>query len=314
MPSRRSQEMLGLLRSHKQIASAMNREWIMKLDPPADLVARLRMNGTLGVSIRELGMPAVLIEPRQLPLEDGVILHLHGGAYVSGGIMQCRALISPICAAAGVRALTFSYRLAPRHPYPAQLEDALKAYFYLRKAGYAPEKIALVGESAGGNLALELALRLKQMGEGMPAAIALLSPWADLAQTGESYRTLRAVDATLDAEELMQSAIAFSGGGERLTAPDISPLYAEFTGFPPVQIHCGTHEILLSDSEGLDRALRRDGVTVQLIRWAGMCHVFQAFGFEESKVSNRQIGAFLRRWLTGAGQAEREETPEKVSR
>lgn len=297
MPSRRSQEMLGLIRTHKRFASAVNRNWIMKLDPPADLVARLRMNGTMGLSVRELGMPAVLVEPRRLLRPEGVILHLHGGAYVSGGILQCRALISPISAASGVRALTFSYRLAPKHPYPAQLEDALKAYRFLRGIGYEPRQIVFVGESAGGNLALELALRLGEMGEELPAAIALLSPWADLAQNGESYRTLTELDATLEAEELMESAAAFAGDRERLTAPEISPLYARFSGFPPVQIHCGTQEILLSDSEGLESAMRRDGVDVQLIRWEGMCHVFQAFGFEESKASIHQIGAFIRRQL-----------------
>lgn len=297
MPSHRSQEMLGLIRTHKQFASAMSRNWIMKLDPPAELVARLRMNGTMGLSVGELGIPAVWVEPRRVLRPEGVILHLHGGAYVSGGILQCRALISPICAAAGVRALTFSYRLAPKHAYPAQLEDALKAYEFLRRVGYAPQQIVFVGESAGGNLALELALRLREMGEALPAAIALLSPWADLAQTGASYLTLREMDATLDAQDLMESAVAFAGGRKRLRMPEISPLYADFTGFPPVQIHCGTHELLLSDSEGLEVAMRRDGVDVQLIRWQGMCHVFQAFGFEESKASNQQIGLFIRRHL-----------------
>ena len=119
----------------------------------------------------------------------------------------------------------------------------------------------------------------------------------DLAQRGESYRTLQDVDATLNAGGLMESALQFAGSSERLQSPEISPLYGDFTGFPPTLIHCGTSEILLSDSEGLERAMLRDGVDARLVRWAGMCHVFKAFGFEESKASNRQIGLFLRRCL-----------------
>ena len=302
MPTRRSQGMLGLIRSHKQFANTVGSQWIMRIDPPAETVARLRMHGTAGVSVSGLSMPAVMISPKKCVVEDAAILHLHGGAYVSGGMLQCRAIASPICAAAGVRTLTFSYRLAPRFPYPAQLEDALTAYRFLREQGYAPDKIAFVGESAGGNLALALALRLRNLGEPLPAAIALMSPWVDLAQTGVSYQTLRPLDATLEADRLMESAVSFAGSQTRLKDPDISPVYADFTGFPPVMIHCGANEILLSDSEMLEQAMLRDRVDVLLIRWAGMCHVFQAFGFEESKASNQQIGLFLRRHLAKDGQ------------
>ena len=297
MPSQRSQKTLGLIRAHKRAASALSRSWIMRLDPTAKSVARLRMVGTRAENIEVLGMPAVMILPQHIAVEDAVILHMHGGAYVSGGILQSRAIASPVCAAAQVRTLTFSYRLAPRDPYPAQLEDAYRAYCYLRGQGYVPGQIAFMGESAGGNLALALAAKLRDQGEEMPAAIALMSPWADLAQLGDSYEKLVDVDATLDAEDLMKSAIAFAGSPSRLTDGDISPVYADFTGFPPVQMHCGTHEILLSDSEQLEKAMLRDGVQAQLFRWVGMCHVFQAFGFEESRASAHQIGLFLRQHL-----------------
>ena len=297
MPSKRSQDVLELIRAHKKMASDFGNGWLMKVDAPVEAVAKLRMSGTTGVTVADLDMPAVMVAPGRVEIPDAAILHMHGGAYVSGGLLQCRKLISPICAAAGVSALTFSYRLAPQYPYPAQLEDALRAYRYLRNAGFAPQKIAFVGESAGGNLALALALCLRDAGEEMPAAIALLSPWADLAQTGESYEALSGVDATLDKEELLKSAIEFAGGEDRLKDADISPVYASFTGFPPVLIHCGTREILLSDSEMLERAMLRDGVEAQLVRWEGMCHVFQAFGFEESKAANRQIGQFLKKRL-----------------
>ena len=285
--------MLGLIRSHKKLASNVSNGMLMKIDAPADKVAKIRLNRTTAELVNGLEMPAVMISPKEIRVQDAVLMHLHGGAYVTGGLLQCRALVSPICAEAGIRALTFSYRLAPMHPFPAQLEDACRAYRYLRASGYAAKKIGLVGESAGGNLALALALRLREEGEELPGALALLSPWVDLAQTGESYRTLKDVDATLNADELMQSAIAFAGSEDRLKTPEISPVYADFSGFPRTMIHCGTSEILLSDSEKLEEAMLQKGVDVHLVRWEGMCHVFQAFGFEESKASNHQLGAFL---------------------
>ena len=300
MPSRRSQDILGLIRSHKKVASRVSQNFVMKLEPSVELAARMRIGATTAVVVPQLRFPALRVSPRRVEKMDAVLLHLHGGAYVSGGLLQSRALMAPICAASGLQALVFSYRLAPRAVYPAQLEDALAAYDWLLNQGYSPEKILLVGESAGGNLALALTDALRRRGPGTPGALCLLSPWADLAQRGESYRTLQAVDATLDAGELMESARQFAGT-RSLEDPCISPVYGDFTGFPPTQIHCGTHEILLSDSENVERAMLRDGVKVQMIRWEGMCHVFQAFGFEESRASINQIALFLRRH---AGLAE----------
>ena len=233
MPSKRSQDMLDMIQAHKKMASDFSNGWLMKVDAPAGAVARLHVRGTTGATVAGLDMPAVMVTPDKLEIPDAVILHMHGGAYVSGGLLQCRTLISPICAATGARALTFSYRLAPQYPYPAQLEDALRAYRYLTNAGVSPRKIAFVGESAGGNLALALALCLRDAGEEMPAAIALLSPWVDLAQTGESYEALSGVDATLDKDGLLKSAVDFAGSEERLRDAEISPVFASFTGFPP---------------------------------------------------------------------------------
>lgn len=296
MPSKRSQGMLGALRTHKKIVSGLSKD-VMQVDPPLDRVAKLRIMGTTAARAEGLDMPALMVQPHTRLISNACILHLHGGAYVSGGMLQCRTIISPICAYAGVPALTFAYRLAPNDPYPAQLEDAERAYQYLISQGISPERMVFVGESAGGNLALALAMRLRDRGEKLPAGIALLSPWVDLAQRGESYRTLAHLDATLNADELMESALSFAGSPERLTDPEISPVYGRFDGFPPVEIHCGTQEILLSDSESLEKAMLRDGVRAHLIRWEGMCHVFQAFGFEESKASNIQLASFIQSCL-----------------
>ncbi len=298
MPSRKSQGTLGLLRAHKKAQATVSNDLVMGLNLPADIVARIRMYHTTARPMGGLGMPALMVEPDETADAGCALLHLHGGAYTSGGLLQCRAVISPVCAEAKLPALTFSYRLAPRWPYPAQLEDALKAYDCLIAMGYAPDKIAFVGESAGGNLALALALKLKHSGRPLPAALALMSPWTDPLQTGESYRTLMKTDPTLDEEELMRSALAFASGSEEvLKDPMISVKDADFTGFPPTQIHVGTSEILLSDAEALDRKMDADGVQCQLVRWEGMCHVFQIFGFEESRLSYRMIGKFLRERL-----------------
>ena len=298
MPSKKSQGMLHMIRAHKRLVTGLSNS-VMHIDPPIERVARSHIVGTSAEIIRDFPMPALMVTPRETVIEDACILHLHGGAYMSGGLLQCRVLIGPICAFSGVRAMTFSYRLTPEHIYPAQLEDALQAYQYLLSQGYSADRIVLVGESAGGNLALSLTRRLRDEGRPLPAGLALLSPWADLAQTGESYRALRNEDATLDPDELLAAGIAFAGGPERLTDPDISPLYADFHGFPPAVIHCGTKEILLSDSENLEKRMLEDGVNAHLIRWEGMCHVFQAFGFEESRASNMQLGAFVRACLEG---------------
>ncbi len=300
MPTRKSQYTLSLLRTHRRLTKPGGSQFIMDFNPPADVVAKISMRGTTGEVIEGLGMPVLRVTPKEQIDKSRIILHMHGGAYVSGGLLQSRAVISPICAASGTTAVTFSYRLAPENPYPAQLEDALKVYQSLLDEGFEPRNIAFVGESAGGNLALVLALYLRDHGMAMPGAISLLSPWTDLLQTGESYRTLREEDATLDADQVLRSALDFAGGSAaKLSDPMLSPIYADFHGFPPTQIQCGTKEILLSDADTLEKCMSRDDVPVQIIRWEGMCHVFQIYGFEESRLSIEAIGLFIKRHLHG---------------
>jgi acetyl esterase/lipase len=239
-----------------------------------------------------------MVYPGCLMNESTVILHMHGGAYVSGGLLQARVLASHIAAATCLNVMTFAYRLAPEYAYPAQLNDAMAVYNYLISQGYTPDNIALTGESAGGNLALALALKLKAEGRPMPACIALLSPWGDVELTGDSYRDLAGVDPTLDIVTIREAALGFVGGDRSLMKdPLVSPIHADFHGFPPVQIHAGTKELLLSDAEMLAAAMRRDDVPVTLMCWEGMCHVFQVFGFPESRLSMKSIGQFLNEHL-----------------
>ena len=276
----------------------------MHADAPADTVAGMPMLGTKGKSLVIGEVPAIMVSPGCLSDTETIILHMHGGAYVSGGLLQARVLASQIAAASCLNVMTFAYRLAPEHPYPAQLQDAWTVYTYLLDQGFAPENIALTGESAGGNLALALALKLKKESRPMPACLALMSPWGDVELTGKSYHELQGEDPTLDFDAIQKAAQDFTAGDAGLLRdPMVSPIHADFTGFPPVQIHVGTKELLLSDAETLADVLLRDQVQVTLMRWEGMCHVFQVFGFPESRMSMKAIGQFLRNQLYAKTEA-----------
>jgi acetyl esterase/lipase len=297
MPTKRSQFILSAIRSNRALFDSLSGR-MMRIDAPAERVAGLPMLGTTG-KLKNVGdIPAILVSPGCLMDEKTIILHMHGGAYVSGGLLQARVLASHIAAATCLNVMTFAYRLAPEYPYPAQLNDAMAVYNYLLSQGYAPENIAFTGESAGGNLAMALSLKLKAEGRPMPACIALLSPWGDVEMTGDSYRDLKGIDPTLDLDTIREAALGFVGGDRSLMKdPLVSPIYADFHGFPPVQIHVGTKELLLSDAEKLAAAMQRDDVSATLMCWEGMCHVFQVFGFQESRLSMKAIGQFLNEHL-----------------
>lgn len=298
MPSLKSKLVLGALRMGKGFFSRVGDSLMNGVRLPDQVVAELPMGNVRGEIFPLSRSPALMLEPAEEFPKDCLILHCHGGAYVSGGLAQAKAIAALICSAAQIPTVTFAYRLAPEYPYPAALEDALDVWNAVLAAGFTPQRTVLVGESAGGNLCLALCQALRSAGRALPAALALLSPWADLMQTGPSYESLRQVDATLSAPELMQSALAYAGGQESLLHdPMLSPIYADFAGFPPVQIHVGTSELLLSDAEILAERMRAAGVDVALLRWEGMCHVFQMFGFPESRESLKAASQFLREKL-----------------
>ena len=295
LPSLKSKLVLGTLRTGKGFFSRVGDTLMQSVHIPDHVIAELPLGGLRSEALPVENIPALMLTPEGDYPEDCLILHCHGGAYVSGKLIQAKAIAALVCGAAQIRTVTFAYRLAPEYPYPAAVEDALTVWDTLMAQGFSPNRIVLVGESAGGNLCLALCQKLRAQHRTLPAALALLSPWADLQQTGASYEQLKDIDATLSAPGLMKSALDYAGGSpEKLADPMISPVLADFTDFPDTQIHVGTAELLLSDSELLAEAMRRDRVSVQLIRWEGMCHVFQMFGFPESRESLKAIGAFLR--------------------
>lgn len=222
-----------------------------------------------------------------------VILYCHGGGYSTGSCLYGRTITSKLATAASIDVLGFDYRLAPEHPCPAALEDALKVWDYLMLLGYGARDVILAGDSAGGNLALVLTLKLKAERRFLPRGLVLMSPWTDLTASGRSYRTKAEVDPVLDAEYIDRMTKAYIPEGENLENPLISPLFGDFEGFPPVYIQVGENEILLSDSVELHKKLQKAGVPAKLDRFKGMWHVFQMSPFRTAADAMEKSAEFI---------------------
>ena len=188
--------------------------------------------------------------------------------------------------------MSFEYRLAPEFPYPAAAEDALRAWDYLMLQGYGARDIVLAGDSAGGNLALVLCNRLKAAGRKLPGALILMSPWTDMTMSGQSYTERAEIDPMLTPEYIEAVRLAYAAGRDYRSS-DLSPLFADFTGFPPTLIQVGDHEILYSDSEQLYQAMKRANVPCRLQVSEGMWHVFQMFPIRKASVAIENIARFL---------------------
>jgi monoterpene epsilon-lactone hydrolase len=226
---------------------------------------------------------------------DRVVLYLHGGGYVAGSPATHRALTAALSRSARARVLALDYRLAPEHPFPAALDDACAAHEWLTGQGLSARQIAIGGDSAGGGLSTATMIRLRDEGKQLPGAAFLLSPWTDLAATGESVRTKAALDPMLVGDIAAYGSFYVGPGGDPFH-PLISPLHAELQGLPPLLIQVGTHEVLLDDSVRLATRVREAQGRVELEVWDGMIHVFQAFpGFlPEARRAIDRIGEFLR--------------------
>ena len=190
-----------------------------------------------------------------------------------------------------MKVLSFDYRLAPEHPYPCALEDALEVWEYIRQEGWAPDHVIIAGDSAGGNLALALGLCLKDK-EELPEAFVLFSPWTDLTLQGSSHKERAELDPILNAE-YMENAVNDYAGLGNVKNPLVSPLFGDFTGFPPVCIQVGDQEILLSDSEELMNRLEAYQVPVKFEKYEGMWHVFQMSPFKTAIEAMDSVGEFI---------------------
>ncbi len=223
-----------------------------------------------------------------------VVLYFHGGMYVTGSAESHRPHVVKFVKGSGINALVFDYRLAPEHPFPAALDDALSAYNFLLKEGFKPRNIVFAGDSAGAGLCLATLLAMKDKELALPAAAAVLSPWTDFTLTGQSHKTN--IDKCLSPKGSAENASAFYAGENDRKNPFISPLFGDLKGLPPLHISAGSHEILLDDSARFAEKARVAGVKVTLRVGEGMCHCYPAFGdlFRESKMALDEICNFLK--------------------
>ncbi len=260
-----------------------------------ELLGRLITPG-IGMDREELvidGMNAAWIRPEFGHDHRHAILYCHGGGYTSGNLGYARVLASKLSYVTGYEVLSFDYRLAPEHPYPAAIEDAVRAWDHLMYLGYGARDVIVAGDSAGGNLALCLTLTLKSQHRMLPKALILMSPWTDMTSSGKSYRENADIDPLITKDYICAVRAAYAGEEADYAEPMLSPLFADLKGFPPVFIQVGSHEILLSDSVRLRDRLVMAGVPCRLEVWKQMWHVFQMFPIKKAGEAMESIGRFL---------------------
>lgn len=223
---------------------------------------------------------------------DKVIVYLHGGGYILGSATTNLASAIRVRRAADIPVLSVDYRLAPEHPYPAAVDDGLTVYRWLLKRGYDPSDIAIYGDSAGGGLTLAVTQAVREAGLALPAAIAALSPLAEITNNGDTRITLADVDPVIRIDPL--PSLMLYVGDEDPAHPHLSPVNADFVKFPPLLIQVGTREILLSDSVRLAARARAAGVPVTLDIREGMWHGWHDRpGLPEADASCAELAAFM---------------------
>ncbi len=254
-----------------------------------------------GVEVEESeigGIPAEIVTPADHGA--GTLLYLHGGGYAIGSPVSHRHLVAALAAASRTRAYAIDYRRAPEHPFPAAVDDALAAYRGLLGAGVAPGSIVVGGDSAGGGLTAAALLAIRDAGLDLPAAGVLISPWADLTNGSESYRTHADRDPLVFQEDIDRWRDAYLAGADP-RAPLASPLHADLAGLPPLLIHVGSEEVLLDDSRKLAERCEAAGVEAELEVWPDMIHVWHWFGeyLDEAGSAVRRIGEYVGARLAG---------------
>jgi len=303
MQSFKSKIILGLMVNRHLFRGKLRKQ---PFDPSPEGIRKLREQTEKGgkmfgklpeeVEVRPVTIGKMYAEWMKIPQNDihKVMLYFHGGIYVTGSSESHRPHVYKFVKGSGINALVFDYRLAPEHPFPAALDDAVAAYRFILEQGFDPCNIVFAGDSAGAGLCLATLLALKEKGMALPVAAAVLSPWTDLMLTGESYRTN--IEKCLSPKGSAENASHFYAGEIDKRNPLISPLYGDLKGLPPLHISAGSNEILLDDSAQFAQKARAAGVEVTLRVEKGMCHCYPAFGnlFRESKFALDEICNFLK--------------------
>ena len=226
---------------------------------------------------------------------SSVLLYIHGGAMLVGNTFGFRGLSGNLAQASGVNMFSIDYRLAPEHQFPAALDDCHAAYEGLLAEGYKAENIVVSGDSAGGNLALSLLLKIKATGKPQPAGAVLLSPWADLTHSGATMKSKGDVDNSLSHKGLQSGADQYLGGASA-SDPLASPLFGDYSGVAPMLIEVGSEEILLADSTRLAAVAGEAKVDVTLHVWPEMPHDWSLFSFMLSE--GRDMIAEVGTWVS----------------
>lgn len=242
--------------------------------------------------VQVVDIPAEWIRPVGAR-KDQVMLYFHGGGYVSGTCQSHRAIVSKFVKNSGVGALLFEYRLAPEHPYPAALEDALTSYGWLLEQGIAPGQIVFVGDSAGAGLVLATLLALRDKAVPLPAGAVAMSPVTDHTCSSESYRTKAQV--CLSPAGMGPACARHYAGDSDLRLPYISPLYGDLQGLPPLLLYAGGDETLRDDSVGFAAKAQADGVELRLQIGEGLFHCYPAMAplFPEARRAMDDICTFI---------------------
>ena len=261
---------------------------------PADVTVTAGELG--GVPTAEITVDGV--EPRH------VVLYFHGGVYVLGDAASTAGLAAQVARRIQAKAISVDYRLAPEHPYPAAVDDALAAYQALLEGGTAPAGIVLAGESAGGGLAVATLILARDRGLPRPAAAYLMSPYADLTLAGATMETKGQADPLLSRENLAARVPDYTAGRDPALAL-ISPIFADLAGLPPLVVQAGSHEVLLDDAVRLARQAAITDVEVTLDITPGVPHVFQAYSpiLDEAAAALDRAGQFLSAHFAGAERA-----------
>ncbi len=241
------------------------------------------------------GRPATWIKPADAPA-DRAILYLHGGGYIGGSVLYSRNSASDLARCCNRALASLDYRLAPEHPYPAASQDVVNAYEHLLRLKYQAKQIVLAGESAGGGLALASVFALKQAGLPLPGAIIGLSPWCDLTLDNITVQANNGKDIMVTADFLDLAADLYAAGQDR-TVACMSPLFGDFTDYPPLLLQVAAEELLLGEVITLANKAKHSRVDVELDIFDGMWHVWQSLNelVPESRAALDKIASFIRR-------------------